>query len=550
MNSAPIPELSVVIATYNRREHLRRCLQALEAQTQDPSTFEVVIADDGSSDGTAEMAEGLDTALQIRALRLENGGWASAANAGARAARGRICLHIDDDIIASPELVAEHIAAHRGEAKTVAIGRLIQKAPDAPGWFGRAYTAAWNQRFEELGERPAEWPDCYGANLSAPREALVEASGFSTDRPTVADIELAYRLRQDGCLPVYLPRAEALHVDEKSDERILRDIGGYGGFCAEFTERHPSTRFRLLGWFGDATPRESLLRRLLLTLRVSPKALPPLGGLIPVPGARQVWYGFIARYCFWLGVRRQMSRQRWRQSTRGVPVLMYHAFTDSGERDRFVMPARSFRSQLRLLSALRYRVIPLQDLARALRDGEPLPKRTAVITIDDGYADNASIAQPILHEHGFPATVFLVSGKLGERNDWDTHAGSVTKDRPLLSITEVKEMCEDGIAVGAHTRTHLSLAGAPEGDVREQVEGSRTDLEAALGEPVDLFAYPYGSVDEQAFAAVAGADFLGACTTAPKHAVAGSDPVRIPRLEIEGTDTTARFLRKLWFGDA
>ncbi len=548
MTNEQTPELSIVIATYNRRESLRGCLEALAGQTADANSFEVIVADDGSSDGTAELAEGLESPLRIRVLRLENGGWASAANAGARAARGRICLHIDDDIISSPQLVAEHLAAHRERGPRVAIGRLIQKTPDSPGWFGRAYAVAWNHRFEELAERPANWPDCYGANLSAPREALLDAGGFSTERPTVADMELAYRLHRTGCETVYLPAAEALHIDEKSDERIVADIVGYGGFCAEFTQRHPATRSTLMGWFGEATPREALLRRVLLALRLPPSALPPLGRLIPGVDRRQVWYGFIARYCFWLGVRHEIDRDRWLQITRGVPVLMYHAFIESGERDRFVMPARSFRRQLRLLSLLRYRVIPLQDLARILRDDQPLPKRVAVITIDDGYADTASVAHPILRERGFPATLFIVSGRIGGRNDWDTHAGSATRDRPLLTVSEIEAMRRDGAAVGAHTRTHIALASAPEGEVREQVEGSRSDLEETFGEPVETFAYPYGATDDRAFAAVSEAGFLGACTTEPKHAVAGVDPIRIPRLEIEGTDSTTRFLRKLLLG--
>ena len=108
-------------------------------------------------------------------------------------------------------------------------------------------------------------------------------------------------------------------------------------------------------------------------LRVPPRRCsPPPGALIPGAGRRQVWFGFVSRYAFWRGVRSGMSRERWRQTTRGVPVLMYHAFTDSGEGDRYVMPGGRFARQMRLLALLRYRVDPgFEQLAPALRDFRP-----------------------------------------------------------------------------------------------------------------------------------------------------------------------------------
>lgn len=548
MDRLPTPEISVVIATYNRREMLATCLDALAKQTQDPASFEVVVADDGSKDGTSEMVETMETPLRLRALRLENGGWAAAANAGARAAAAPLTLQIDDDVIASPALVAAHLAAHReADGPVVAIGRLIQRQPHSRDWFVRAQADDWNRRYEERPAKRIDWPDCYGANFSAPSETLAEVGGFSTDRPTVADMELAYRLAQAGCAAVYIPEASALHDDEKDRARLIRDIEGFGGFCAEFTERHPETQGQLLGWFGETTPREVLLRRALLALRATPAALAKLGPLVPAGRRREVWYGFIARFTFWRAVRAAMSRHRWLQTTRGLPVLMYHAFTDNGERSRFVMPADSFERQMRLLSLLRYRVVSLDEVARTLRRGEPLPRHAVAITIDDGYEDNLRLAQPVLRRHRYPATLFAVSDRIGARNDWDENEGP-TKGRPLLGIEEIERMRAEGTAVGAHTRTHRALAGAPSVEVGAEVEGSRQQLEAALGAPVTTFAYPYGEVDEAAVQAVAEAGFEGACTTRASLAHLGDDPLRIPRLEIEATDTLPRFLRKLWFG--
>ncbi len=292
--------------------------------------------------------------------------------------------------------------------------------------------------------------------------------------------------------------------------------------------------------------REVALRRAILALRLPPGRLAGLGRLIPHRGAREVWFGFVSRYTFWLGVREAMSREQWRQTTRGVPVLMYHAFTDSGERDRFVLSKRSFKRQMRLLKALRYEVISLDELGAALRDGRPLPRRAAVITIDDGYRDNLEIATPILRRHRFPATVYLVSERIEGRNDWDEE-GAVS-GRPLLSLDQIEEMRADGILFGAHTRTHCVLDEAADAEVGEQIGGSRRDLEAALGEPVETFTYPYGRYDERSVEAVAEAGFLAAATTWARPARLGDDPLRIPRIEVEGSDSILRFLRKLRWG--
>ena len=194
-----------------------------------------------------------------------------------------------------------------------------------------------------------------------------------------------------------------------------------------------------------------------------------------------------------------------------------------------------------------YRVIEFGRLADALAAGNPLPNRAAVITIDDGYADNRAVALPVLRRHRFPATLFLVSRRLGKRADWASDGGS-TDGRPLLSAADAKRSLAAGATVGAHTRTHPSLPALPDPAVVDEVRGSRSDLEEALGAVVDTFAYPYGELDERSVEAARESGYRGACTTYPRHARFGDDPLLIPRVEIWGTDTLRRFLRKLIVG--
>lgn len=546
MSDADAPELAILIPTHNRRDHLRNCLEALRRQTEGADSFEVLVADDGSTDGTAEMVADLETPYRVRLLRLPKGGKAAAANAAIEATESPICLFLDDDVVAAPELVAEHLAAHRADPMTLGIGVLTQAVPDDGDWWAIEYARDWNRRYGEMHERQADWPDCYGGNVSVPRAALVAAGGYSTDLAAIEDVELGFRLNQEGCVPTFLPDARALHDDLKPSRRTLCDSREYGRFCAKFSEARHEARPKLLGWFLDTTVREVLLRRALLALRVPPRLLAPLGRFLPV-GARQVWFGFVTRYAFWLGARSGMNRDRWLQTTRGVPILMYHAFGASSERDRFILPTPSFARQMRLLALLRYRVVPTEEVVASLRERRLLPKRTVALTVDDGYADNLQAAQPVLSRHGFPATFFVVSDRLGRRNDWDSDGGAA-KGRRLLSADEVRQLRAAGSRIGAHTRRHVSLPTASDTQADEEIGGSRAELEATLGEPVREFAYPYGHFQASSVELVERAGYVGAYTAEPRLVQISDDPLLLPRLEIEGSDSIARFLLKLWFG--
>jgi peptidoglycan/xylan/chitin deacetylase (PgdA/CDA1 family)/GT2 family glycosyltransferase len=538
--------LSVLIATHNRIETLSRALAALAAQTQDPADFEVVIADDASTDGTPAALERMSFPFELRCLALPKQGKPGALNDAIAAARGDVCLFIDDDIMASPELVETHLRAHREDPTTLGIGSLKQKAPRGGDAYARSHASRWNARYRTLANFGVDWADTYGGNFSAPREALRAIGGFDVEIEAIEDIEIGYRLEKHGCKARYLPAADALHDDYKSGPKILLDEERFGGFCAEFVGEHHDARERLIGWIDEPTVREVILRRGLLRLRVPPLALARLGALIPTRRRRAAWFGFVSRYTFWRGVKKALSPAGWRQAVDGVQVLMYHAFSAEEEGDRFVISAATLRRQLRILRLLRYRFVHLTELAEMLRTDERLPGRCAVITIDDGYRDVYEVAFPILRRYRVPATVYLVTDKVGERNDWDDQ-GAVAA-RPLLTREQIAEMRAAGIRFGAHTRTHAELPTLAPEALSEQIEGSRAAAEAELGEPVLDLTYPYGRLNDEIVAATAAAGFAAAATTVPRRARRGDEPLRIPRIEVMGSETTRSFLRKLWIG--
>jgi peptidoglycan/xylan/chitin deacetylase (PgdA/CDA1 family) len=228
----------------------------------------------------------------------------------------------------------------------------------------------------------------------------------------------------------------------------------------------------------------------------------------------------------------------------GAAILMYHAVGAPGEAaTRFVVPLERFERQLEWLGKVGYRVVCLEELVLALGRGR-IPSRTAAITFDDGYAGNLTSAHPLLERLGLPATVFTVTCR--RTNDWDRD--NELAGRPLLTTGDLAQL-SPLITIGAHTRTHPALTGLSPEQLEEEISGSRSDLEAALGRPVTTFAYPYGLFDEVVRAAVERAGFGAACTVVPGHTPSGGDPLALRRLEIQGTFSLPRFALTVEVGD-
>ena len=226
---------------------------------------------------------------------------------------------------------------------------------------------------------------------------------------------------------------------------------------------------------------------------------------------------------------------------------MYHAVGASGEpASRFVIPARTFKRQMAWLRWCGYKVLSLDQLMRHRATGEPPPSRAVVITFDDGYVDNLTLAAPVLERFGFPATVFVVTAEVGGAATWTSDPG--LEGRELLSWEDLAALCDSGrIALGAHTRTHLSLRECEPATARLEIEGSLDDLRQR-GFDTGWFAYPFGYSTAEARASVRNAGFAAAVGILPGRVGAGSDDYELPRYEIRGTDRLVTFAFTLAFG--
>jgi peptidoglycan/xylan/chitin deacetylase (PgdA/CDA1 family) len=215
------------------------------------------------------------------------------------------------------------------------------------------------------------------------------------------------------------------------------------------------------------------------------------------------------------------------------------------------------------------------------------------ITFDDGYADNHSVALPILRRLGLHATFFIATGYLDGGCMWndeiietvrayegdtldlraldlghlpmhspgarraaiDLLIGRLKYESParrsqlaarvrtianvdlpvnlMMKSAEVRSLCAQGMAVGAHTHSHPILSQLPEREAHEQIAQSKRVLEALTNRPVRLFAYPNGKPGQDYTSVhvrqVRELGFIGACSTLPGCAVAASDAFQLPR---------------------
>ncbi len=298
-----------------------------------------------------------------------------------------------------------------------------------------------------------------------------------------------------------------------------------------------------VGGFGDGTARERAVRRVLIS-----RWLP---GRLAVAIARRLPAGSAlpSRIAYWRAVARVLGSRRTAMLVRGVPVLMFHAFARPGERpSRYVVTRGALARRLRLLRLAGYRPITLDELVDALHAGTP-PRRAYVVTVDDGYGDNATVAEPVLAAYGVPATVFVVTGAIGGANEWDD--GGVLRARPMMGAADVQSMHGRGLmSIGAHTRTHPHLTHLALGRAREEIAASLHDVCVLTGAEGTTFAYPHGDRSDDVIAAARDAGARCALSVRHGRARLADDVWDLPRIDVRGDESLWTFARTVMFGGA
>lgn len=271
MSAASRYRVSVIIPTRARKASLLRALSSLRNQSLPSGEYEVIVSVNGPDDGTAEAARALETPYALSVLERPEGGRAAACNAGIEEASGEVVVLLDDDMEASPELLAAHLAAHESPGARAVVGAAPILLPSDTGPFVRYTAEGFERRLERLGQagHRLDFRETYTGNFSCRREVLRSAGGFDEGFAVYGheDYELALRLQAAGVELVYDAAALAHQHYEKSFEEFARDGVARGRTAELFAEKHPEIAHRLrLGEFYTVDWKWRVLRGALLAI--------------------------------------------------------------------------------------------------------------------------------------------------------------------------------------------------------------------------------------------------------------------------------------------
>jgi glycosyltransferase involved in cell wall biosynthesis len=245
----PVPPLlSVILPTYNRASFLRSSLASLTAQTVPPEEFEVLVVDDGSTDETAGVCREFEGRLRLRYFRIAKSGNPAAKNLGVFASAAPILLFFDDDDVATPDLLREHLRSHRRHPQegvailgytTWAPGMAVSPVMEYVTDVGQLLFAYKSLRHGQSLDYTHFW--C--GRISCKRSFLVARGVFNQDFPSIIeDVELGYRLSKFNLTIVFNRNAVSHMVRPVTYDAFCRRCERVGEALYLFSTLHPDPR--------------------------------------------------------------------------------------------------------------------------------------------------------------------------------------------------------------------------------------------------------------------------------------------------------------------
>ncbi len=220
-------------------------------------------------------------------------------------------------------------------------------------------------------------------------------------------------------------------------------------------------------------------------------------------------------------------------------VVAYHAVSSSW-RSPLAITERALSAQLAWFRRHGYVGLTLAESERRRERGD-LPDRSAVVTFDDGFR-SVLRAKPILDAHGFPATVFAVTGFVegGQPLSWPglEHVRiDAADERRSLTWDELRDLSREGWEIGSHTMSHPVLVDVSDDVLAAELTRSRKQISSQLGS-CETVSYPYGLADGRVARAARDAGYSAGVTLTRAHDA--DEQLRRPRLNMESGDTGLR----------
>ena len=222
-------------------------------------------------------------------------------------------------------------------------------------------------------------------------------------------------------------------------------------------------------------------------------------------------------------------------------VLTYHAIDDRSA--VISVSPEKFRWQMQQLTTLGMKGISLAQAFDHLEQTGCYPPDAVVLTFDDGYLSVLEHALPVMAEHDFSATVFLVTSMMG-MNAVQARAAHPDFDRDLLDWDQAETLVRAGFEVGSHTVNHPDLRCVSPTELEQEIAHSKNLLEQRLQPRVDALAYPYGHFNAEVLATTSRYH-RRACTTRLGRCGLQLDPWQLNRVDAYYLQRPQRFLKLL-----
>jgi glycosyltransferase involved in cell wall biosynthesis len=324
--SESLVNVSVIIPTYNRADVLRKTLDAYGSQRGDHRLLEVLVVDDGSTDNTGAVVSDVKEAyaVRLRYLRQNNAGLAAARNHGIKEAEGELILFGDDDIVPAADMVSEHVTWHRRNPQTeVAILGNVSWAREMRPTPFMMWSGNSGPQFNFANFTPGSEIDFrygYFCNTSVKTRFLLRSGVFDESFRTYGyeDVELSYRLAQNGYRLLYNPSAVGYHYKFERFEDTKRRVEQLYRSWPRFARTEAGREFLRLWNANRQKPAGRTRRALKGLLRpvkayVMPVVKPLLNTRVPLPGwlYGQVFYHYVMPFSEAIRVTDIPDESRW-----------------------------------------------------------------------------------------------------------------------------------------------------------------------------------------------------------------------------------------------
>lgn len=186
-----------------------------------------------------------------------------------------------------------------------------------------------------------------------------------------------------------------------------------------------------------------------------------------------------------------------------VPILMYHRIADVAG-DRNSLPKEKFEQQLRYLAKHNFTTITPDMLYEHYTQHKALPKKSVLLTFDDGYADNFTEALPLLQKYKMTAVVFPIANWIGKPNQWEQFGKQATT---TMTDKQLKSWLACGMDIQPHTLNHPFLTNCTPEKLYFEVHEAKLNLEQLLTKSMNYLCYPYGFFNQQVIDATKKANY-------------------------------------------